>query len=118
MRIRLHSRVIKFLGKLDKEDRERVRLKLKSLLSSVEAKGYSLQRIGYQAIRWRVEGFCENADRQDTDHFPDQQRGGTASRPPNGLQGGCVQVISASAYRLSINSHKIFADSSVQLSFG
>jgi len=39
MRIRLHSRVIKFLGKLDKEDKERVRLKLKSLLSSVEAKG-------------------------------------------------------------------------------
>ena len=39
MRIRLHSRVIKFLGKLDKEDKERVKLKLKSLLSSVEAKG-------------------------------------------------------------------------------
>jgi len=39
MRIRLHSRVIKFLGKRDKEDKERVRLKLKSLLSSVEAKG-------------------------------------------------------------------------------
>ena len=39
MRVRLHSRVIKFLDKLDKKDKERVRLKLKSLVSSVEAQG-------------------------------------------------------------------------------
>lgn len=39
MRVRLHSRVIKFLEKLDKKDKERVRLKLKSLVSSVESQG-------------------------------------------------------------------------------
>jgi mRNA interferase RelE/StbE len=39
MRVKLHSRAIKFLDKLDKKDKERVRLKLKSLVSSVEAQG-------------------------------------------------------------------------------
>lgn len=39
MSVGLHSRVIKFLEKLDKRDNERVRLKLKSLASSVEAQG-------------------------------------------------------------------------------
>jgi len=39
MRVRFHSRVGKFLEKLDEKERERIRLKLKSLVSTIEAQG-------------------------------------------------------------------------------
>jgi len=37
MRIRFHNRAIKALEKLDEKDKERVRIKLKSLTSTIEA---------------------------------------------------------------------------------
>ncbi len=39
MRVRLHSRAVKFLEKLDEKDNERIRLKFKSLVSTIEAQG-------------------------------------------------------------------------------
>ncbi|MGA2936645.1 MAG: type II toxin-antitoxin system RelE/ParE family toxin [Syntrophobacteraceae bacterium] len=39
MRVRFHSRAVKFLEKLDKEDKEKIRLKFKSLVSTIEAQG-------------------------------------------------------------------------------
>ncbi|MFZ2448471.1 MAG: hypothetical protein WAW37_19090 [Syntrophobacteraceae bacterium] len=36
MRVRLHSRAVKFLEKLDEKDKERIRLKLKSLVSAID----------------------------------------------------------------------------------
>lgn len=39
MKVKLHSRAIKFLEKLDAKDRERLRLKLKSLTKSIEMQG-------------------------------------------------------------------------------
>jgi mRNA interferase RelE/StbE len=39
MKVKFHSRAIKFLEKLDEKDRERIRLKLKALVSSVEMQG-------------------------------------------------------------------------------
>lgn len=39
MRVRFHNRAVKFLEKLDEKEKERVRLKLKSLVSAIEAQG-------------------------------------------------------------------------------
>ena len=39
MRVRFHNRAVKFLDKLDEEDRERTRFKLKSLVSTIEEQG-------------------------------------------------------------------------------
>jgi mRNA interferase RelE/StbE len=39
MRVRFHSRAVKFLDKLDEKDRERIRLKLKALVSTIEEQG-------------------------------------------------------------------------------
>jgi mRNA interferase RelE/StbE len=39
MRVRFHSRAVKFLEKLEEKDKERIRLKLKSLVSAIEAQG-------------------------------------------------------------------------------
>ena len=39
MRIRFHNRAVKFLEKLDEKERERIRLKLKSLIGSIEDQG-------------------------------------------------------------------------------
>ena len=39
MRVRFHNRVVKFLDKLDGKDRERIRLKLKSLVGTIEEQG-------------------------------------------------------------------------------
>jgi mRNA interferase RelE/StbE len=39
MRIKFHNRAVKFLDKLDEKDKERIRLKLKSLVSAIEAQG-------------------------------------------------------------------------------
>ncbi len=36
MRIRFHNRAVKFLEKLDEKDKKRIRLKLKSLVSTIE----------------------------------------------------------------------------------
>lgn len=39
MRVRFHSRAVKFLDKLDEKDRERIRLKLKFLVTTIERQG-------------------------------------------------------------------------------
>ncbi len=39
MRVRFHNRAVKFLDRLDEKDGERIRLKLKSLVSSIEQQG-------------------------------------------------------------------------------
>jgi mRNA interferase RelE/StbE len=39
MKVKSHNRAIKFLEKLDEKDKERIRLKLKSLMNSIEMKG-------------------------------------------------------------------------------
>ncbi|MEN6439163.1 MAG: type II toxin-antitoxin system RelE/ParE family toxin [Syntrophobacter sp.] len=39
MRVRFHNRAIKFLEKLDEKDKERIRLKLKSLVGTIEEQG-------------------------------------------------------------------------------
>ncbi len=39
MRVRFHNRAVKFLDKLDERDKERIRLKLKSLISTIEEQG-------------------------------------------------------------------------------
>jgi len=39
MRVRFHSRAVKFLEKLEEKDKERIRLKLKFLVSTIEAQG-------------------------------------------------------------------------------
>ena len=39
MRIRFHSRAVKFLEKLEEKDKEKIRLKLKSLVSTIEDQG-------------------------------------------------------------------------------
>ena len=39
MRIRFHNRAVKFLAKLDEKDKERIRLKLKTLLATIESQG-------------------------------------------------------------------------------
>jgi mRNA interferase RelE/StbE len=39
MRVRFHNRAVRFLEKLDEKDKERIRLKLKSLVSAIEVQG-------------------------------------------------------------------------------
>jgi mRNA interferase RelE/StbE len=39
MRVRFHQRAVKFLEKLDEKEKERVRLKVKSLVSAIETQG-------------------------------------------------------------------------------
>ncbi|MGO9021147.1 MAG: type II toxin-antitoxin system RelE family toxin [Syntrophobacteraceae bacterium] len=39
MRVKFHNRTVKFLDKLDEKDRERIRLKLKSLVGTIEEQG-------------------------------------------------------------------------------
>jgi len=39
MKVRFHSRAVKFLEKLDEKDKERIRLKLKFLVNTIEAQG-------------------------------------------------------------------------------
>ena len=39
MRVRFHNHAVKFLEKLDEKDRERIRLKLKSLVGTIEDQG-------------------------------------------------------------------------------
>lgn len=39
MRVRFHNRAVKFLEKLDEKEKERVRLKVKSLVSAIETQG-------------------------------------------------------------------------------
>lgn len=39
MRVRFHHRAVKFLEKLDEKEKERIRLKLKSLVSAIESQG-------------------------------------------------------------------------------
>lgn len=39
MRVRFHNRAIKFLEKLDEKDKERIRLKLRSLVGTIEEQG-------------------------------------------------------------------------------
>ena len=39
MKVRFHNRAVKFLDKSDEKDKERIRLKLKSLVSTVEEQG-------------------------------------------------------------------------------
>lgn len=44
-------------------------------------------RMTTSAVLYYMEGLSANADRQDTDHFPNRPGGGAGSRPRNGLQG-------------------------------
>ena len=39
MRVRFHNRAVRFLEKLDEKDKERIRLKLKSLVNAIEVQG-------------------------------------------------------------------------------
>ena len=39
MKVKFHNRAVKFLEKLDEKDKERIRLKLKSLVSTIEEQG-------------------------------------------------------------------------------
>ncbi|HYA43276.1 MAG TPA: hypothetical protein VEF34_18390 [Syntrophobacteraceae bacterium] len=39
MRVRFHNHAVKFFEKLDEKDRERIRLKLKSLVGTIEDQG-------------------------------------------------------------------------------
>ncbi|MDY6910116.1 MAG: type II toxin-antitoxin system RelE/ParE family toxin [Thermodesulfobacteriota bacterium] len=39
MRVRFHNRAVKFLERLDEKEKERIRLKLKSLVGVIESQG-------------------------------------------------------------------------------
>lgn len=39
MRVRFHTRAVKSLEKIDEKEKERIRLKLKALLTSIESQG-------------------------------------------------------------------------------
>jgi hypothetical protein len=73
MKVKFHSRAIKFLEKLDDKDRERLRTKLKSLTKSIEMEG--VMPFKELDIK-RLEGVPEDADWQNTDLFSNRQGGG------------------------------------------
>ena len=53
MRVRFHSRVVKFLEKLDEKEKERIRLKLKSLVSTIEAQGIiPFKELDVKRLEW------------------------------------------------------------------
>lgn len=58
MRIRFHNRAVKSLERLDAKDRERIRLKLKSLVGKIDAQGvFSYKEFDIKRLEGEWDGF-------------------------------------------------------------
>lgn len=58
MRIRFHNRAVNFLDKLDEKEKERIRLKLKTLLDAIESQGLiPFEELDIKRLEGEWKGF-------------------------------------------------------------
>lgn len=58
MRIRFHNRAVKFLDKIDEKDKERIRLKIGSLVGVIEEQGIIPFPASWHQINPRSPKIC------------------------------------------------------------